>query len=119
MIIVATIIVLPERKPWPGSPNLRKLSLYELADYAVELLTKTPVVRIEDFEGALMEKFHDEWRKGQLEDMPGRKRKNWQNLVDWVKARLTMRGVTAYVDTWRARYLIYLPPICRTVIPEH
>lgn len=89
-----------------------KINLQPYLDVGVELLRETPVMRLVEFEEAIKKELFATMSKTELNGMAdGRNRLRWQNMVDWVKARLTQNGATHYVDIGEERYIVYLVSI--------
>ena len=71
------------------------LNYYTLKHSAMELFLEKRVVTIQDLEDHLFHKYHKKWEEGAFDDLEGKKRKRWENLIDWVKANLIKAGFTA------------------------
>src|SRR4051812_40109816 len=84
----------------------KRQSLEPLYNHAIKFLTGRPVVTTGQLEAEIVRKFGNglNW-----ENMKSKRRKRWQNLVDWVKAHLTMRHQTEYLVIAQVRYILYLP----------
>jgi hypothetical protein len=93
------------------------LNYYTLKNSAKEFLLERRVVTIQDLEDHLFDKYHKKWEEGAFDDLDGRKRKRWENLVDWVKANLTKEDFTAKVEVLGISY-IYHTPVRAQILKE-
>jgi hypothetical protein len=85
------------------------LSYHDLKRSAKEFLLEKRVITIQDLEDHLFNKYHKAWEEGAFDNLEGRKRKRWENLVDWVKANLTKERFTAKVSVHGTSYLYHTP----------
>ncbi len=96
--------------------NIRaKRNLY---DFGLELLKETPVMALEVFEQKLFEQMKSILTAEDFRPLAGQSEKNgrkrWQNLVDWVKANLTMNRLIVsqpYPEINGEPYLVYLESV--------
>jgi hypothetical protein len=85
------------------------LSYHDLKHCAMEFLLEKRVITLQDLEDHLFNKFHNAWEEGAFDNLKGRKRKRWENLVDWVKANLTKEGFTDKIEFGDTLYLYHIP----------
>lgn len=86
---------------------MEKLNLWPFYNYALEVLREKPVMSKQDLEQAIQNHFQQDFTTLHLQTIKGKQRTRWENLVDWVKARLTKDGLTAtYGDT-----IIFCEPV--------
>src|SRR5690348_15228686 len=89
----------------------RSPAVAELYSAAEAYLEEDPLVPVPAFEEMLHDRFRTRWEEGDFGNLTGSSRLKWQNLVDWVKARLTGRGYITYVRVRGHRYILYLKPV--------
>jgi len=86
--------------------NGKNAVVNEMIKVTNTLLQENPVMLVTDLEDALLKEFGD--RLDTATYLAGGKRKRWENLTDWVKARLTKDGLIEYYDLPGGRYIVYL-----------
>jgi len=85
-----------------------EVGYHALKREAESFLKENPVVRLEQLEDHLYQKFHAEWESGAYDKVNGN-RPAWKNLVDWVKANLTKEEKTRYYNLMGTKLLAYVP----------
>jgi hypothetical protein len=83
-----------------------------LMEAAIDLLSRQPVIRVEDYEDELTSMFNTDARQ-LAGKMRGKSRSEWLNLIDWTKARLNRAGDLRWFKRGERRYLVYQPIIGR------
>lgn len=86
----------------------KRLLLLAMHDEALLMLRDNPVVTVIAFEEHLRKKFPKQ--TGRISGKIRSGRVEWKNLVDWVKARLTMHGKISYFGQGDDRYIVFMEP---------
>lgn len=82
-------------------------------EYAEERLRLEPLMPVAELEQLVAKKYGNQL---DTRKVGGRNRKRWENLVDWVKATLTMRRAIEYVQIGEVRYILYLRPMATLTV---
>ncbi len=87
------------------------VSVESLMHTALAYLEMNVVVTIPELEEELYDKHFQEWKEGAHENLAGRKRQRWENLTDWVKAKLTEEKQTIRMEVGGQVFLCYAPTL--------
>ena len=85
--------------------------LQQFHTYGLELLRKTPVISVPEFEKALHQRFKKDMIDEDYETITGSSRLRWKNLADWVKAYLTKEDLIQYRFIRGVKFILFLEPI--------
>ena len=84
----------------------------DMIEFAVELLTKERAISVLDFHAIMEKQFPLSSEPMRTKTGKPRKRTEGENLVDWVKARLTMRHLTRYETIGELNYILFIGEPC-------
>ncbi len=82
-----------------------------LQAHARTLLAEKLVMSPEDFHRHMNHKFYHQVENWAVETLKGSSRTRFDNLIDWVKAHLTMQKQTAYTRINDVDYIVWCPAI--------